>query len=94
MIKLSHEVEIGKIPEIFRDGSSGEILQKHMMDSQLFAKRFREISSRSMLNPRRIGGDEDLHRSMCMDFLCIYYVNQYSSTKVNWSNFARLQNYH
>ncbi len=58
MIKLSHEVEIAKIPEIFRDGSSGEILQKHMMDSQLFAKRFREISSRSMLNPRRIGGDE------------------------------------
>ncbi|MGY8692109.1 MAG: hypothetical protein ACKVHF_04000, partial [Candidatus Poseidoniales archaeon] len=28
------------------------------MDSQLFAKRFREISSRSMLNPRRIGADE------------------------------------
>ena len=29
-----------------------------MMESQLFAKRFREISSRSMLNPRRIGADE------------------------------------
>ena len=29
-----------------------------MLDSQLFAKRFREVCSRSMLNPRRIGADE------------------------------------
>tara|TARA_Y100001968_G_scaffold192776_2_gene176651 strand:+ start:5675 stop:11074 length:5400 start_codon:yes stop_codon:yes gene_type:complete len=58
MIKLSHEVEIKKIPELFRDGSSREVLTRYMLDSQLFAKRFREVSSRSMLNPRRIGADE------------------------------------
>ena len=33
-------------------------MQRYLIDSQLFAKRFREISSRSMLNPRRIGADE------------------------------------
>ena len=58
MIKLSHEVEISLIPEIFKQGNSKDVLQKHMMESQLFAKRFREISSRSMLNPRRIGAEE------------------------------------
>ncbi|DAC61840.1 MAG TPA: hypothetical protein D7I02_04970, partial [Candidatus Poseidoniales archaeon] len=58
MIKLSHEVEIALIPEIFKQGNSKDVLQKHMMESQLFAKRFREISSRSMLNPRRIGAEE------------------------------------
>jgi len=58
MIKLSHEVEIKKIPELFKDDSSREVLKRYMLDSQLFAKRFREVSSRSMLNPRRIGADE------------------------------------
>ena len=58
MIKLSHEVEISIIPEIFKNDNSEEILQRYLIDSQLFAKRFREISSRSMLNPRRIGADE------------------------------------
>ena len=58
MAKLSHEVEISKIPEVFRNDTSEEILQRYMMDSQLFSKRFREVSSRSMLNPRRIGAEE------------------------------------
>ena len=58
MIKLSHEVEISKIPELFRNDSSRDVLQRYMLDSQLFAKRFREVCSRSMLNPRRIGADE------------------------------------
>ena len=58
MAKLSHEVEISKIPEVFRNDTSEEVLQRYMMDSQLFAKRFREVSSRSMLNPRRIGSEE------------------------------------
>ncbi len=58
MIKLSHEVEISRIPLVFRSGDSIETLKRYLLDSQLFAKRFREVSSRSMLNPRRIGGDE------------------------------------
>ena len=58
MAKLSHEVEISSIPEVFRGSGSEEILNKYLIDSQLFAKRFREVSSRSMLNPRRIGAEE------------------------------------
>ena len=58
MAKLSHEVEISAIPKIFRSKEREETLNKYLLESQLFAKRFREVSSRSMLNPRRIGADE------------------------------------
>jgi len=58
MAKLSHEVEVSLIPDVFRGRGSEEILNKYLIDSQLFAKRFREVSSRSMLNPRRIGAEE------------------------------------
>ena len=38
MIKLSHEVEISIIPEIFKNDNSEDILQRYLIDSQLFAK--------------------------------------------------------
>ncbi|MDP7002667.1 MAG: DEAD/DEAH box helicase [Candidatus Thalassarchaeaceae archaeon] len=58
MAKLSHEVEISAIPEVFQGRGRDETLNRYLLESQLFAKRFREVASRSMLNPRRIGGDE------------------------------------
>jgi len=58
MAKLSHEVEISAIPDVFRGSGSEETLNQYLLESQLFAKRFREVSSRSMLNPRRIGAEE------------------------------------
>ena len=58
MIKLSHDLEVSAIPELFSSDTADEILRKYLLDTQLFAKRFREVSSRSMLNPRRIGADE------------------------------------
>ena len=58
MIKLSHDLEVSAIPDLFSSDSADEILRKYLLDTQLFAKRFREVSSRSMLNPRRIGADE------------------------------------
>ena len=58
MAKLSHEIEVSSIPEVFRGSGSEDTLHKYLIESQLFAKRFREVSSRSMLNPRRVGADE------------------------------------
>ena len=58
MAKLSHEVSISAIPEVFRSSGAEDTLHRYILDSQLFAKRFREVSSRSMLNPRRVGADE------------------------------------
>ena len=58
MAKLSHEIEVSAIPAVFRSSDSQDSLNKYLLESQLFAKRFREVSSRSMLNPRRIGAEE------------------------------------
>ena len=58
MAKLSHEIEVSAIPDVFRSSSSQDSLNKYLLESQLFAKRFREVASRSMLNPRRIGAEE------------------------------------
>ena len=55
---MSHDLEVSAIPELFSSDTADEILRKDLLDTQLFAKRFREVSSRSMLNPRRIGADE------------------------------------
>ena len=44
-------VEISKIPEVFRNDTSEDILQRYMMDSQL-SQEIQEVSSGSMLNPR------------------------------------------
>ena len=58
MAKLSHEIEVSSIPDVFRGSGSEGTLHKYLIESQLFAKRFREVASRSMLNPRRIGAEE------------------------------------
>ena len=58
MAKLSHEIEVSSIPEVFKGSGSEDTLHKYLIESQLFAKRFREVSSRSMLNPRRVGAEE------------------------------------
>ncbi|HJM13396.1 MAG TPA: DEAD/DEAH box helicase [Candidatus Thalassarchaeaceae archaeon] len=58
MAKLSHEIEVSAIPAVFRSSGSEDSLHKYLIESQLFAKRFREVASRSMLNPRRIGAEE------------------------------------
>ena len=41
-IKLSHDLEVSAIPELFSSDTADEILRKYLLDTQLFAKRFRE----------------------------------------------------
>ena len=58
LLKLTKEVNIGLVPGLLREGNGREIIRKFLIDSQLFQKRFREVASRSMIIPRRIGADE------------------------------------
>ena len=58
LIKLTKEVNLSKVSELVSDGKSRAILRKFLIDSQLFQKRFRAVSSRSMIIPRRIGAEE------------------------------------
>ena len=58
LIKLTKEVNLAKVSKLVSDGESRTILRKFLIDSQLFQKRFRAVSSRSMIIPRRIGAEE------------------------------------
>ena len=43
---------------MFKDNKRDSVLQRYLLDSELFAKRFREVTGRSLIVPRRIGADE------------------------------------
>ena len=58
LFKTSQEIDTKQIYPMFKNNRRDEVLQRYLLDSQLFAKRFREVTSRSMIVPRRIGADE------------------------------------
>ncbi len=58
LVKLSHEIEPASFPKLFQDNDHRRLIETHLLDTQLFAKRFREVAGRSLIIPRRIGADE------------------------------------
>ncbi len=58
LFKTSIEVPPSEIYPLFKENQRDEVLQRYLLDSQLFARRFREVCGRSLVIPRRIGGDE------------------------------------
>ena len=58
LFKTGQEIDTKQIYPMFKDNQRDAVLQRYLLDSQLFAKRFREVSGRSLIVPRRIGADE------------------------------------
>ena len=58
LFKTGQEIDTKEIHSLFKDNQRDSVLQRYLLDSQLFAKRFREVSGRSLIVPRRIGADE------------------------------------
>ena len=58
LFKTSLEIDTKEIYPMFKDNQRDAVLQRYLLDSQLFAKRFREVSGRSLIVPRRIGAEE------------------------------------
>ena len=58
LIKTSQEVDPGKMYELFRSNDHMEVIERYIVNTQIFAKRFREIAGRSLIIPKRIGADE------------------------------------
>ena len=58
LFKTGQEIDTKEIHSLFKDNQRDAVLQRYLLDSQLFAKRFREVSGRSLIVPRRIGADE------------------------------------
>ncbi len=57
LIKLTNEFDFGGLHEYPADNFQN-VLEKYVMNTELFSKRFREVAGRSMIIPRRIGSDE------------------------------------
>tara|TARA_B100000683_G_scaffold77492_2_gene76661 strand:- start:3441 stop:8726 length:5286 start_codon:yes stop_codon:yes gene_type:complete len=58
LIKTSKEVNPGSMYESFKSNNHVEILERYIVSTQIFAKRFREVAGRSLIIPKRIGADE------------------------------------
>ena len=57
-MKTSKEIDPGEMYDLFRTNSHVEVIDRYIITTQLFAKRFREVAGRSLIIPRRIGADE------------------------------------
>ena len=58
LFKTGTEMDVHLIETLFMKNERYEVLQRFLLDSQLFAKRFREVCGRSLIVPRRFGADE------------------------------------
>ena len=58
LIKTSQEVDPGKMYESFQSNNHLEIIERYIVNTQIFAKRFREVAGRSLIIPKRIGAEE------------------------------------
>ncbi len=58
LIKLSDDVDPAAFPAVFKSNDHRKLIESYLIDTQLFAKRFREVAGRSLIIPRRIGADE------------------------------------
>ncbi|MEE2747260.1 MAG: hypothetical protein VX473_02195 [Candidatus Thermoplasmatota archaeon] len=58
LFKTGQEIDTKEIYPMFKDNKRDSVLQRYLLDSELFSKRFREVSGRSLIVPRRIGADE------------------------------------
>tara|TARA_B100000315_G_scaffold250849_1_gene284462 strand:- start:2060 stop:7351 length:5292 start_codon:yes stop_codon:yes gene_type:complete len=58
LIKLSDDVDPGAFPAVFKANDHRKVIESYLIDTQLFAKRFREVAGRSLIIPRRIGAEE------------------------------------
>lgn len=58
LIRTSEEVDPGQMYKEFRNNNHNEVIERYVINTQIFAKRFREVAGRSMIIPKRIGAEE------------------------------------
>ena len=57
LIRTSEEVDPGQMYQAFRNNNHLEVIERYVVNTQIFAKRFREVAGRSMIIPKRIGAE-------------------------------------
>ena len=58
LLRTSQEVDPGEMYTAFRNNNHIEVIERYIINTQIFAKRFREVSGRSLIIPKRMGAEE------------------------------------
>jgi ATP-dependent helicase Lhr and Lhr-like helicase len=58
LLKTSKEVDPGDMYDAFCNNNHVEVIERYIINTQIFAKRFREVAGRSLIIPKRIGAEE------------------------------------
>ena len=58
LLKTSQEVDPGDMYDAFCNNNHVEVIERYIIGTQIFAKRFREVAGRSLIIPKRIGAEE------------------------------------
>lgn len=58
LIKTTQEVDPGAMYAAFRNNDHMDVIERYVVNTQIFAKRFREVAGRSLIIPKRMGSEE------------------------------------
>ena len=58
LLHTSQEIEPRDMYDSFKSHNHIEVIERYIINTQIFAKRFKEVAGRSLIIPKRIGADE------------------------------------
>ena len=58
LVKTSADIDPNSMYHSFTSNNHIEVIERYVLNSQIFNKRFREVAGRSLIVPKRIGADE------------------------------------
>ncbi len=58
LFKTSQAIDPAEMLNTFRNNDHIEVIERYIINTQIFAKRFREVAGRSLIIPKRIGAEE------------------------------------
>ena len=58
LLRTSQEIEPRDMYHSFKSHNHIEVIERYIINTQIFAKRFKEVAGRSLIIPKRIGADE------------------------------------
>ena len=58
LLKTSQEVDPGEMYAAFRENNHIDVIERYVINTQIFSKRFREVAGRSLIIPKRMGAEE------------------------------------
>tara|TARA_B100000900_G_C20602288_1_gene726162 strand:+ start:1468 stop:6753 length:5286 start_codon:yes stop_codon:yes gene_type:complete len=58
LLRTSKEIDPREMYDLFKTNDHIEIIERYIISTQIFAKRFKEVAGRSLIIPKRIGAEE------------------------------------